>query len=94
MVGDFIQVTPIRIRRCKNGHEWVDAKKPYTLAYVPMSVRVENARKEVQEVLSALQEADTMLRDCANYLTAAEQAKEGLIGCLYKIRAIIKKYGG
>lgn len=83
--GELVQIRPTRLRRCKNGHEWVDTARKYPLGYVPLTVRLEQARNDLGEVVGLLQEADTMVRDLSNYLSPKQQQKEGIPGLLYRL---------
>jgi hypothetical protein len=62
-------------RACVNGHTWDDDALPVPSLYVPMRLRLEEARAGLQGALSALGQAETMIKDCASYLTREQQAK-------------------
>lgn len=91
MLGDFIQITPIRLRRCKNGHEWEDSKKPYIHVRVPLTVRLEEARKENDRLRGLLLEAYRLVQDYHQCLTVPQRVKVGDGNLMYRLKEELDK---
>jgi len=91
--GDLVQATPLRIRRCKNGHRWADGGRVRVIGYVTLAERLETSQKAIKALVEALRDADVMLWDLTNYLTPAQRDKEGVMGLQYRLRKLIKEHG-
>ena len=73
--GSVVQLAPHTERRCRNGHRWADGKLPHACHYIPLSVRLDEATAGLQRALSALQQAETMIKDCSSMLEPAQRSK-------------------
>jgi hypothetical protein len=74
--GDVVMRAPRTERQCPNGHRWADGAVPTgNKGYVPMGVRLDEAKVVMHEALSALRRAEIMVKDCASYLTAEQRSK-------------------
>jgi len=73
--GEMVQKVPHIERRCPKGHRWADRKPPLISSYIPLSVRLEEAHAGLAGALSALTQAETMIKDCSSFLTPEQRIK-------------------
>jgi pyridoxine 5'-phosphate synthase PdxJ len=66
-----------------------------------LRVRIERMVSEMEAGLSALQQAETMIKDCASFLTSEQRVKLSVHSEVYqiemakaKMRRAIETYGG
>ena len=93
LVGDLVQVTPTRIRRCNNGHRWPDNGYKQVATYVTTAQQLEEARKAIKGLVGLLDEANTMLQWLDNGMAVQERDKEGIPALQYRLRQAIKNHG-
>jgi hypothetical protein len=83
--GNVVKRAPQTERKCPNGHRWADGVTPYPSGYIPMGVKVNEAMVAVRAALSALQQAETMIKDCASLLSPAQRVKLAVNSELHQI---------
>jgi|PlaIllAssembly_1097288.scaffolds.fasta_scaffold00345_2 hypothetical protein len=71
--GQVVRRLPAIYRVCVQGHTWEDAKS--RVVYIPMKVRLQEMTECLAGILSALEQAETMIKDCASFLTPEQRAK-------------------